>query len=53
MHRRDLEPLPAGLADDFIVHTDQVVAELRELRPIALVRAGRQLVFLLPPDPAD
>jgi hypothetical protein len=52
MHRRNLESLAARLAHDLVVHPDQVVAELCELRPIALVGAGRQAIFFRPPYPA-
>ena len=40
--RRDLELLAARLARDLVVEPQQVVAQLRELGPIALVGSGRQ-----------
>jgi hypothetical protein len=53
MHRRDFESLPAGLADHLVVDPNQVVTQLGEFRAIPLVRAGRQLVLLLSPDPSN
>jgi hypothetical protein len=52
MHRRDLELLRARLAGHLIVHANQVVAKLRKLRAVALVRTGRQPVLLGPAYPA-
>src|SRR5205807_3588098 len=51
--RRNLELLPAGPADDFVVEPQDVVAELGELGVVGVVRAGRQTISLGPPDPAD
>jgi len=41
MQRRDFELLSARLADDLIVYADEMIAKLRKLRAIPLVRAGR------------
>jgi hypothetical protein len=51
VHRGDLESLAAGLALDLIVDANEVVAQLGELRPIALVGARGQAVLLRPPHP--
>jgi hypothetical protein len=51
VQRRDLEPLPARLADQLVVHANQVIAELGELRAIAFVGARRQPVLLDAPYP--
>jgi hypothetical protein len=53
VHRRNLEALAAGLTNDFVVNANEMVAELGELRAIALVRAGRQAVLLRASDPPD
>ena len=51
--RRDLEFLAAGLARDLVVEAEQVVAQLGELGPVALVGPGRQPLLLRAPHPAD
>ena len=51
--RRDLESLPAGLARDLIVETEQIVACFCELGPVLLARSSRQPVFLRSPDPPN
>ena len=45
--------LPHVLQIDLVVEAQQVVAELRELRPIAVVAARRQPVLLGAPHPPD
>ena len=52
MHRRDLELLAARLADDLVVDTDQVIAQLGELRAIAFVGSWRQPILLDAAHPA-
>jgi hypothetical protein len=52
MHRGNLESLAARLAHDLIVDANEVVAQLRELRTIAFVRALRHPIFLRSPHPA-
>jgi len=49
---RDVEFLAAGLARHGIVDTDHVVAQLGVQRPIALIGARRDAIFLRPDDPA-
>jgi hypothetical protein len=51
VERRNLELLPARLAHDLVVDSDQMVAELREFGAVALIRPGRQAIFLHAPDP--
>jgi hypothetical protein len=53
MHRRDLEAFRARLAHHLIVYADQVVAQLREFRPVALVGALRDAILLDTPHPAN
>jgi hypothetical protein len=52
VHRRDLESLRARFADDLVVHTNEVIAQLGELGAIALVGAGRQTIFFRAPYPS-
>jgi hypothetical protein len=52
MKRGDLELLPAGLADQLVVEPEEVIAELGELRAVALVGAGRQAILLGTTNPA-
>jgi hypothetical protein len=51
VQRRDLELFPARLADQLVVHADQVIAKLGKLRPIAFIGARRQAVLLDAPHP--
>jgi hypothetical protein len=51
VHRRNFEPLAAGLADDLIVDANEMIPQLGKLRPIALIRARRQPILLGSPDP--
>ena len=51
--RRDLESLPAGLARDLVIETEQIVACFCELGPVLLARSSRQPVFLRSADPPN
>jgi hypothetical protein len=51
VHRRDLKSLAAGLAHHLVVDTNEMVAQLRELCPIAFIGAWRQPILLRPPYP--
>jgi hypothetical protein len=53
VHRRNLEALAARLTGEFVVDADEVIAQLGELRPVALVGVGRQAVFLRAAHPAE
>jgi hypothetical protein len=53
MHRGDLEALTARLAHDLVVHTNQMIAQLRKLRTITLVGASREAILLRSPYPPD
>jgi len=49
--RRNLEPLTAHLARDFIVHTDEMVLDLFEQRAVAFTGPGRNPPFSCTPYP--
>ena len=53
VQRGDLDLLAARLADHLIVYADEMVSQLGELRPVALVGAGRQPILFDAPHPAD
>jgi hypothetical protein len=53
VQRGDLHPFSAALARDLVVYADEVVAQLGELRSIAIVRPRRQPVLLDPPHPPN
>jgi hypothetical protein len=53
VQRRDLDLLAARLAHDLVVDADEMVAQLGELGPVALVGARWQPVLLDPAHPAD
>jgi hypothetical protein len=52
VHRRDVELLAARTADDLVVHTDQVVAQLGKFGAVPFIGAGRQPIFFCPANPA-
>jgi hypothetical protein len=53
MKRWDLDLLAARLAHHFVIDANQMIAQLGELRPVALISTRRQTVLLDAPDPAD
>jgi hypothetical protein len=52
VHRRNLEPLAARLADHFVVHANEVVAQFGELGAIALIGPRWEPILLRPANPA-
>jgi len=53
VERWNLEFLAARLAHDFVVHANQMVAQLRKLRAVSLISTGRQPILFDAPHPPD
>jgi hypothetical protein len=53
VHRRNLEALATRLTGKFVVHANQVIAELGELRAIRLVGVAGRPVLARTPHPAQ